>query len=144
MSTHQDHMAYLTPHLAMHADEQLVEGIDRLDLDHIDTAALHAAGAIGWTGRATVLFAPGDATRYMVGVQRQSNLAYQHPREHTTAKFWVSWDYGPSYGWEGHPLHPAYVATKWGKDSLTTGSTLVLAVYLALLSRALHTEGLIT
>lgn len=144
MTTHQDHISYLAPHLMMHADEATVACIDRLDLDQMDRAAMAATIPMINGEGSTVLFAPGDSTRYMIGVEHQGDLAYKHPREHTNAKYWVSWDYGPSYGWEGHPLHPDYVATKWSRDGNPTGSTLVLAVYLALLSRALHTEGLIT
>jgi hypothetical protein len=93
---------------------------ERLDLKHINAAAVFAADQLPFAGVAHVKLTPGDGTVYPIivarcpvfnGDQRGREVM---PRDYTVC---VAASFGDTYQWGGQGgMQPDYVAEKWTRD----------------------------
>jgi hypothetical protein len=106
--------------------------VARLNLNHIDNAARHAAVDLDIRGAARVELTPGDGTVYRIGIfGKDAPLFRDGELVRGTRDHWVMLmlGRGTAYEWSGdHDLHWSYVADKWADGEMYTG--VVLAEFL--------------
>lgn len=119
---------------------------DRLDREHIRSAAVWAAAQLTETGVARVRLAPGDMTEYRFVIAAPAiEWAYGEPRPGNY--YWVTLcaNFGGGYEWAGQPVDPSYAAEKWTNTSSSKATRLhtgtVVALFLTAVGEAIKAAG---